>query len=185
MPERLYRTPNNTMLRAVEYQEEGWNHAHHWYGTIEPGMSVGELIEEAANELLDAIEHCSPLRHEGHGRFHSHVNQKKVAEEVTNQILSRDIAAELEEIERKIRVYKRWGNKQPPKAVLFPDEHDPTELKLMVVDNEGSPYIYKTNKRAKDMLPPPVDGKTAHKTEFGWRTKRRWKGSTRLRRMVE
>lgn len=170
------------VLKAVEYSEEGWSHAHHWYGLVEPGMSVGELLEEAADELLGSIEHCSALRHNGHGQPHPHVNQKQLFREVSDQLLGRDTVAELKEMVRKMKVYDRWGG-QPPKIVLMPDEHDPKQLNLMIVDDDGTPFIYKTNKKARDLLPPPEVGKNAVKTEFGYQRKRRLKGSTKLGRL--
>jgi hypothetical protein len=171
------------VLREIEYIQEGWTHAHNWYGYIQPGMSPGEVLEIAADELSQSIEVCSDIRHNGHGQRHEDLDIHQFLEAVSQQMLGRDAHAEWLKIIQQMKAYERWGG-HPPKIVIMPDEHDAKALRVMVVDDDGTPRIYNATDRARDLLPPPEEGNNAIKTDMGWKTKRSFKAETKLRRLM-
>jgi hypothetical protein len=100
------------------------------------------------------------------------------------QLFGTDFHAEQRELDRKIRVFKKWGG-QVPAAVLMFDPDDRKQLNLLTTDQEGNPSLRKvTDKAMIDMIPYP-DEKYAVKDREGvsWQRKRKLKAETKLRRL--
>jgi len=155
----------------VEYQALGWHHVH---GIVfDAGERfTGEMIEDIAGELAEAVYLCSDARHDGHGQKHSHQEVQDAFKHGAKELLTKDsniFAAEYQELLQKQRAYQRWGGTVPA-AVLLPDSIDGREWNAIIPDKEGVPYIYKVNEKALGIgqeLPVP-SAENARKGAYGW-----------------
>ena len=102
-------------------------------------------IEGYGEELADIVGECNEDRHDGHGRTHSYDDMKAAYSSAVNQLLTRDFQAEWEEIQRKIRVYKKWGG-QVPAFILQPTTENAKLWEAIIPDSEGNPYVYGVRK---------------------------------------
>ena len=167
---------------AIEYEVRS-GHIH--LLMIDAGEPMtGDVIEELAGELAEAVLSCNEDRHKGHGRGHTMDDAMKAYGAAIQQLLILDFSHEQGELDRKIRVFKKWGG-QVPSAVLMFDPDDRKQLNLLTTDQEGNPSIRKvTDKALIDMLPYP-DEKNAVRDKEGvsWQRKRKLKAETKLRRL--
>ena len=167
---------------AIEY-EISPGHIHQLI--IDAGeLLTGDVIEELAGELAEAVLNCNEERHKGHGRKHTMDDAQKAYGAAVQQLIVTDFRYEQEELDRKIRVFKKWGGQVPAAALMF-DPDDRKQLNLLTTDQEGNPSIRKvTDKSLIDMIPYP-DEKNAVRDKEGvsWQRKRKLKAETKLRRL--
>ena len=149
---------------AIEYEVRP-GHIHQLI--IDAGeLLTGDVIEELAGELAEAVQRCNEERHEGHGRQHTGEDVRKAYSAAVQQLLTADFLSEQLELDRKIRVFKKWGG-QVPSVLVVPDELDPTQWNTIVPDNDGNPWVYKTPKGIIDEILPPPSRETTYK-RHGW-----------------
>ncbi len=129
-------------------------------------------IEGYGEELADQVLRCSPDRHGGHGRKHSHNDAKLAFETAVFQLLTTDYEAEWEEIQRKQRVFQKWGG-QVPAAVLQPCHDDPKQWEAIIPHREGDPYIYKLRKGILEDIMDPRESSSPNEYGLGWSLKQR------------
>ena len=167
---------------AIEYEVRP-GHIHQLI--IDAGeLLTGDVIEELAGELAEAVQRCNEERHDGHGRQHTGDDVRKAYSAAVQQLLTADFRSEQLELDRKIRVFKKWGGQVPAAALMF-DPDDRKQLNLLTTDQEGNPSIRKvTDKSLIDMIPYP-DEKNAVRDREGvsWQRKRKLKAETKLRRL--
>ena len=167
---------------AIEYEVMS-GHIHQLI--IDAGeLMTGDVIEDLAGELAEAVLNCNDDRHQGHGRKHTMDDAQKAYSAAVQQLIVTDFRYEQEELDRKIRVFKKWGGQVPAAALMF-DPDDRKQLNLLTTDQEGNPSIRKvTDKSLIDMIPYP-DEKNAVRDKEGvsWQRKRKLKAETKLRRL--
>ena len=167
---------------AIEYEVRP-GHIHQLI--IDAGeILTGYVIVELAGELAEAVLNCNEDRHQGHGRKHTMDDAQKAYGAAVQQLFGIDFDAEQRELDRKIRVFNKWGGQVPAAALMF-DPDDRKQLNLLTTDQEGNPSIRKvTDKTLIDMLPYP-DEKNAVRDKEGvsWQRKRKLKAETKLRRL--
>ena len=147
------------------------------------GIADGASFEDLAIELADQVEDCNQDKHEGHGREHGSSEPKKAFSAALNQLLTKDYDNEWATREWRIKMYKKWGNRHMPTAVLMPSAEDYRKYELMVAEHKGDPHFYDVpSHRVNDLLPPPQEG-GAEKAELGWKVDQR-KASGPLRRKM-
>lgn len=100
-------------------------------------------IEDAAEELAEAVAVCDSDRHDGHGFKHSAAEVEEAYRVAVVQLLTRDFDAEDALLARNIRRRKKWGG-PVPEAVLLPDVAG--GWSIMVTDQEGNPRLYKVRR---------------------------------------
>lgn len=141
-------------------------------------LGDGRLVvldtEEAAEELAEAVRHCSQDKHDGKGYDHTDEEAEEAFRVACIQIAATDFEAVWAEAQRKIRVFQRWGG-NPPAAMFMPDPTDPKKWNLMMPDRDGMPYFYVVKNKVLDDIIPPPNEKTAFRDKQGitWRTKKR------------
>ena len=158
----------------VQYHPEGSPHSH--MVVLGDGRVLLTEIEEAAEELAEAVLRCNDMRHKGHGHSHSQQEADKAYYAAIDQLTTKVFYTEWHEMMRQIRIYKKWGG-PPPAAVLMPSFDNPREWEAMIPDTEGNPYMYKMNKQVlEDIVPYPSDwGAKPNKQGVGWTLDRRRK----------
>jgi len=126
-------------------------------------------IEEYADELAGMFLQCNEDRHGGRGHTHSTDVVRLAYEAAVFQLLTTDYEAEWSEIERRERIYKKWGG-QVPGMVLQPSIDDPKQWEALITDKEGNPSLYKVKKGILDdiMKPPSEYGARENKYGSGW-----------------
>ena len=165
--------PKKPVIGAIEYEVMS-GHIHQLI--IDAGeLLTGDVIEELAGELAEAVLNCNDDRHQGHGRKHTMDDAQKAYSAAVQQLLITDFRNEQEELDRKIRIHKKWGGKVPA-AVFMPDTVDDGKWNVMVPDDEGEPVMHRVRDGVLDDILPTPDG-------IGWVAPRRWKTKTRLRKM--
>lgn len=137
---------------GVHYDEQRGKFVDKTY--LVPGLGGIEL-EEIACLLAERVL-----------RDHGHTEAMRAFESAKIQLLTRDYNGEWAELQRKIRVHKRWGGTVPT-AVLVPDEVDPRQWQLVMPDKNGTAYAYSV--KEKDIgVPPPQEGLNARRGAEGW-----------------
>ena len=112
-------------------------------------------LEEACSLLAERVERDHP----GEGN--------KAFESAREQLTIKDFDLEWEELQHKIRMYKKWGGHMPS-IVIVPDELDPKSWNTIIPDRQGNPWVYRTpDKFVKDLLPPPTR-ETTYKRNGGY-----------------
>jgi len=161
----------------VEYWEPGENHGHMiLLSDDQDPVTIRQLlvdIEEWADELAGLFLQCNEDRHDQRGHKHSMDVVKRAYEASVFQLLTTDYPAEWEEIKRKERVFKKWGNKQPPAMVLQPTIEDPQKWEAIIPDKEGNPLLYGVRKGILDDMLDPRDSSRPNKHGLGWTIKQR------------
>jgi hypothetical protein len=128
-------------------------------------------IEEWADELAGMFLQCNEDRHGGRGHNHSTDVVRRAYEAAVFQLLTTDYQMEWEEIKRKERIFKKWGNKQAPAMVLQPAADDPNKWQALIPDKEGDPHLYDVrNNVINDILDPRASSKP-NKYGLGWSLK--------------
>ena len=168
---------------AIEYEVYP-GHIHQLILSDEP--LDGEVIEDYANELAEAVLECNEDRHDGHGRKHSMNAAMQAHAKAAKELFSKSIdefKAEITELDRKIHVYNKWGKKQVPEASLFFNQ-DGEEI-LMTVGLNGQPVFQKLRKPVlHNFVPTPEQaGAKRDKHGMGWVVPRHLKAETKLGRM--
>lgn len=109
---------------------------------------------------------------------------QKAYSAAVQQLLVTDFRYEQEELDRKIRVHKKWGG-QVPAAVFMPDTVDNGKWNVMVPDDEGEPVMRRVRDGVLDDILPTPEQAGAKRDPYGigWIAPRRWKTKTRLRKM--
>jgi hypothetical protein len=162
----------------VEYFHPSSNHGHLLllraaHENIPMMEAIGN-IEDAAGEFVELFERCDNERHKGRAHIHEPEEIKLAYEAAVFQLLTVDYAKEWAEIERKQRVFAKWGG-QPPAAVLSPTIDDDKEWEILIPDNEGNPSIYRVHKGIMDDIMPSPRELGAQKNQYGlgWTLPRR------------
>lgn len=149
-------------------------HGHMALAADESSVVMG--IEDVAGALAEAVLRCHEDRHNGHGYQHKPDEAEKAYRSAVEQLLTKsneEFEAEHEELLRKIRLYKKWGG-HPPAAVLLHTQDAPDELKVMVTDKNGDPWMYKANPAMAEVMPSPkYTGATPDPVGVGFLRKRR------------
>ena len=174
--------PKKPVIGAIEYEVMS-GHIHQLI--IDAGeLLTGDVIEELAGELAEAVLNCNDDRHQGHGRKHTMDDAQKAYSAAVQQLLITDFRHEQEELDRKIRVHKKWGG-QVPAAVFMPDTVDGGKWNVMVPDDEGEPVMRRVRDGVLDDILPTPEQAGAKRDPYGigWVAPRRWKTKTRLRKM--
>lgn len=167
--------------RAVwDERRELWRqHAHMVPAVSEYGALLG--LEEVADLLADAVARCSETRHEGHGYTHGDDEAQAAFSAAVQQLLTRDFDGEARELERKIRMHKKWGGPVPA-AVLMPYQGNDGRMTLFVTDRNGNPVPYQVSKEVAEMMPPPAEtGAVPDASGVGYQARRHWSAKRRLR----
>ena len=166
------------------------DHAHMIF--IDNTPITGEHFETYADDMAECIRICNEDRHidnkgVGHGIKHTNDEVNAGRKYVVEQLFTKDLPdfmAELIELERKIRVHKKWGGVRPvPFGVLFFDQ-DSVE-RLMTVGRNGDP-VFQTPRKPilRGLVPTPAQaGAQRDKYGMGWTAKRHLKAETKLRRI--
>ena len=161
----------------VEYWDPSEKHGHLLLlKNNDEAITVRALlvdIEEYADELASLFEQCNEDRHDG--RVHKHDTDvvKRAYEAAAFQLLTTDYPAEWEEIQRKQRVFRKWGNKQAPAMVLQPAIDNPNQWHAMIPDKEGNPTLYGVRKGILDtILEDPRASSEPNKYGVGWTVRR-------------
>tara|TARA_R110000737_G_C14340747_1_gene443263 strand:+ start:102 stop:647 length:546 start_codon:yes stop_codon:yes gene_type:complete len=165
------------------------DHAHMIF--LSDDVITGTVMEEYVSDMANCISICNEDRHidsknVGHGRKHTNDEIRAGALYAAQQLTTKTIAdfkAEMVELDRKIALFKMWGKKQPPEAVLFYDQ-DMQEI-LMTVGRNGQPAFQRLkNPILRGFVPTPEQaGAKRDKHGIGWTTPRHLKGATKLGRM--
>ena len=174
--------PRKPVIGAIEYEVMP-GHIHQLI--IDAGeLMTGDVIEELAGELAEAVLNCNDDRHQGHGRKHTMDDAQKAYSAAVQQLLITDFRNEQEELDRKIRIHKKWGGKVPA-AVFMPDTVDDGKWNVMVPDDEGEPVMHRVRDGVlDDILPTPEQaGEKRDPYGIGGVAPRRCKTKTRLRKM--
>jgi len=158
----------------VRYHPKGSNHEH--MVILGDGKILLTEIEEAAEELAESVMLCNEDRHKGRGIEHGQEEAEKAFKAAVEQIQTVDFDEYWEEIQRQIRVYKKWGG-PPPAAVMLPSFDDPKKWEVMIPDSEGTPYMYDMDQKVLgDIVPYPQDlGARPNKQGIGWNVDKRRK----------
>tara|TARA_Y100000310_G_scaffold329089_1_gene398334 strand:- start:2786 stop:3253 length:468 start_codon:yes stop_codon:yes gene_type:complete len=146
----------------------------------------GYSYEDAGEELAEALQRCNDQRHDGHGYVHSGAEIEEAYRMAILQLQTIDFDAERAEHEHNIAMHKKWGGPMPA-AVIMPPADDPKKLEIIIPDKHGNPVAYDVKPHTlQDVIPLPTDkGATPDKSGIGWRTKRRLKPETKLRRLTK
>lgn len=166
----------------VEYEPApdilGRTHSH----LLQLGDGVNPItdysIEDAAEELAEAVAHCNEGRHKGHGFDHSSAEVEEAYRMAILQLLTRDYDREFADLERKIRRRAKWGG-PVPEAVLLPSLTGGWEI--VVTDKEGNPRLYKVRREAEQYLhellenPNQLRGARPNPDGPGWKIDRRFR----------
>jgi len=125
--------------------------------------------EDCASELAESVRLCSPLRHKGHGQFHTDEEVQRAFRAGVWQLQNRDFRRDWEEMKRLQRTHKKWGGPVPA-ALFLPNQDDPNLWQAMIPDSEGNPYIYDIHKGVMEgLIPPPKElGARPNKDGPGW-----------------
>lgn len=123
-------------------------------------------IEEYAEELAEQVAACGSQAH-GKGRDHPHEEVEKAYKMAVFHLLTKDFDAEWKELQRQIRVFKKWGG-TPPAAVMLPNAENPREWEVLIPDKEGNPYMYKMHKGVMEDILDPRDTGKPNKHGLGW-----------------
>jgi hypothetical protein len=158
----------------VEYEEPGENHGH--LVLLKDDQDPSSLrmllvdIEEWADELAGLFIQCNEDRHGGRGHTHDEMVIRRAYEAAVFQLLTTDYQVEWNEIQRKQRVFKKWGNRQAPAMVLQPAIDDPKKWEAVIPDREGNPHLYGVRKGIMDdiLVPPEEYGAKENKHGLGW-----------------
>tara|TARA_Y100000310_G_scaffold193906_1_gene193878 strand:+ start:18929 stop:19495 length:567 start_codon:yes stop_codon:yes gene_type:complete len=174
---------------SIEYLPEGSSHIH--LVPLGDGKITILETEEAAELLADAVFKCTPDKHNGHGLEHSPDDVENAYKSGIHQLLTRDY--DREEAQRqlqKVREGKWYGPNSKggpvPEFVLFPDASDAREWMVLLTEPDGSPHIFKANKKLLDGAIPDPDmaGARPDKSGVSWLRKPQWNMESRLRRMT-
>jgi len=152
----------------VSYWPEGSPHGHGLLVT-DGSETMAEIfaqgIEGYAEELAEQVAMCGDQSH-GHGRHHPKQEVERAYKMSVFQLLTKDFAAEWEEIQHDIKLYQKWGG-QPPAMVFLPSADDPQQWHLMVPDQEGDPVLYELRKGIIDDILDPRQDPTAKPNQIG------------------
>lgn len=172
LPERGWKSPH----AHVEYEVE--NHTHmvmlgdgvqNFY--VLDGLGVEDSIEEASEELRNAIERCDESRHKGHGRQHRKVGSREIMKACAEQLTQREFDREFHEVRWLQAMYKKWGG-HIPALVFVPTEKDPEKWEVMIPDSQGNPQMYPlNNKDLQNVLPPATSDVTKKLPGYGYHRK--------------
>lgn len=170
----------------IEYYPKAWNHGHQvLIATSNEGTSgllrdIAGDCEGYAEELAETVSSCREDKHQGHGEAHPEEDIERAFKAGAEQLLSRDFEMDWAEIQRKERMFKKWGGHMP-EAVLMPDQSG--DVKLILPDKHGDPWIHEVDPSVKGILPDPRElGAEKDEHGIGWRRKRRWPLQSKLRR---
>jgi hypothetical protein len=157
----------------VEYWDPNEQHGHLLLlSDDQDPVTMRELlvdIEAWGDELAQLFLQCNEDRHGGRGHNHDTDVVKRAYEAAVFQLLTTDYQMEWEEIERKQRIFKKWGKRQPPAMVLQPAIDDPKRWEALIPDKEGNPMLYGVRKGIMDdILDDPRDVAKPNKHGLGW-----------------
>ena len=128
-------------------------------------------IEGGADMLAESVANCSPDKHDGHGRHHSHEDIENAYKEAIKQFLTRDVVEDFVQIRHKILMYQKWGGHMPGFMVM-PNAEDPNKWQAMAPDEEGNPVLYDLKGNPMD-LADPRETKARPDDTMGWKYARR------------
>ena len=128
-------------------------------------------IEGGADMLAESVANCSPERHDGHGRQHTHDEIEQAYKEAVRQFLTRNVVEEFVELRHKILMYQKWGGHMPGFMVM-PSNKDPEKWQVMKPDDQGNPVLYDVQGNPME-LPDPRDTGARADDAMGWKYARR------------
>jgi hypothetical protein len=182
----LDRIPERGMYSRYAYVEWWPRHEPHGH-TVMLGdgktnsLLEGGSLEEAAEELVEAIERCNSDRHRGHGRTHT-FSPNDVFPAALEQLQTSWYDREWVYHRWLQWMHEKWGGHMPA-AVILPTEG---EWKMLVPDEMGDPIQHNIRpevvKQLGEVIPMP-DSSNSEEAEFGSRTKKRWSPERRLRHL--
>lgn len=146
-------------------------------------LADGGGIEEAGEELVEAVARCNPDQHSGHGRTHGEEHFEWTFKAAVRQLATIEYDKQHVHARWLEKMYKIWGG-HIPSVVIIPNENDMREWNVLIPDHLGGANIYPANTSAlKDVIPSPGDVEGIKKAEFGWKTPPRRSLRRRLKRL--
>jgi hypothetical protein len=138
IPERGQYSP----WAVVEWETwEGHTHMVMVGDGKDSAIRLGGSIEDQAEELVEAMQMCSPDRHKGHGQYHNSDQFRDAYKSAIDQLLSRRYDAERIHAIWLQQMYKKWGG-HIPAAVILPTNETISEWQVMIPDHRGDAHFY-------------------------------------------
>ena len=177
IPERGMYSP----YAYVTYQLESHDHAVQLGDGKTNFLLEGGSLEEASDELVQAIERCNPDRHNGHGQKHT-FDPNDVFSSALEQLQTRQYDCEHVYMRWQQWTHRKWGGPMPA-AVVLPSDN---KWKLLIPNEMGDPIERALKPEAirdlSDIIPMP-DSSNSEKAAIGHYRKRRWSPERRLRHL--
>ena len=168
----------------VEWWPEHEAHGH----ILQIGDGINRVLdvdtEEWASELGDAVIQC----HREDGTYcHTAQDAKEAMSQALLQLQTIDYDAAYDELQRRIKAFRKWGMKQAPAAVLMPTQEDYKRWVAIVPDRQGEIHAYPLRKGVlEDIIPYPEKHLAVPDPHgVGFLAKPRWSLPRRLRRTLK
>jgi hypothetical protein len=149
------------------------------------GESIEESADSIAEELAEAVARCNDSRHEGHGRTHELPPFADIARSVMEQLTTTQYDREHAESRWKQMMFKKWGRRHMPAAVLVPKEGSMGHWELLIPDFKGDPFLYplRDDSGLEDILPAPTPDRANKQLGYGYRATARESQDRKLRKL--